>query len=246
MPQIQFSLIKITTRKLVLAGSVLLVLVIGLVVFLLINTGNTLREDRQAQIQTIERDTNNNQQQVRRILMKRVGNGLTEYIEILGNGEINLYDANMNRLKTRQLGIARTRSIFLDIEESLRGNRTIAGWDGYQIIVDTNSGRTTIDGGGSGGDNGQWDDIIKEIEDTEDTVFAPTPTPRPTATPVIVPVNQITPTMTTVIVPTSIPTSIVGAPTPLPDYRTNPPFTCEEYDYLGRPVAISNVICGAD
>jgi hypothetical protein len=246
MPQHKFHRLLTTSHIFVILAVVLGGLVI-VAVYLLSGAGRQLGDQRSDQVQQAQAPQNRGEQEVRRVLLKRMNQGVVEYIEILANGEMNIYDENMIKIRSRRLGIARVRSIFLDIEESLNGNRTLNGWDGYQIIVDTNKGQTIIDGGGSGGGgNGQWDEIIKEIEDTKETVFAPTATPRPTHTPVPPSTNNPTPTPTNIQIVLPTPTLIAGEPTPLPNYLTDPPFTCAEYDYLGRPIAISNVICGAD
>lgn len=192
--------------------------------------------------------------QVRKVTIKRLNElGEEEWVEILANGEVRVYDKDGNLKKTGGQGFARTRNLFDSINRYLDDEtQPLDGLDGViEIIVETNKGTQIIVGGGGGGNTNPGNDlgqIIKDIIDYVDEALQPTPTPAPSPTP-----NPLGPTVTPWVTqayvsptPNLQATPGPGTPTPLPAYMTNPPFSCSDYDYLGRPVAISNVICGAD
>lgn len=180
--------------------------------------------------------------QIKRILLKKETNAGTFFYEIFQNGQVNIYDANMNLLKSGLQGFGRTNSLFDDIDklmELLKNNLK----SGYTLIVETTTGTETYIGTGTGG-NKQIDDLIGNIEDLVNDTFAPTPTIAPTHTPVPgQPTRTPTPSPTGHLLnPTVTPTLNPLTPTPLPGYMTAPPFKCEDYD-ISRPFTISNVMC---
>jgi hypothetical protein len=186
--------------------------------------------------------------QVRNVLLKRFKeDGTVEYYEILPNGTINVYDANMNLIKTGLQGYYKIDRLYKLIERNL-DNLKSSGTGTIQLTITTNKGTIIIYVDEDEIDD-IVDDIIEEIEDIVEDTFAPTPTPAPSVTGAPPPPsNSPTPLLSATPgpSPTPAPPTLTPTPTPLPDYMTAPPFTCEDYANLGHPVTISNIICGAD
>lgn len=184
-------------------------------------------------------------QQVKRIWLKRWRDGAWEYTEIWENGKLCVYDEKMELKRCGRMGIARVRSLFLDMENRLgEGIIDMMGGGGnYEIWIETEKGRSRISGGGN---NQDWDEIVDNIGYIEEQIFKPTPTTGPTLTPR--PTQAVGPPVTAGggALPTATPVLLPGEPTPLPGYLSAPPFSCEDYEFLNRPVTISNVICGVD
>lgn len=184
-------------------------------------------------------------QQVKRVLIRREGPNGVEYLEILLDGTINLYDANMKLIKTGLQGYGRVNSILDDFAKNLyRLDQYLNGRGRYTITIYTNQGTYTYTSNGTGSGNTLLDDLVDEIDDLVDDTFTPTPTPAPTYTPAPPPTAGPSPTS-----PPAVPTPTIPwnplTPTPLPAYMTNPPFICSDYD-LNRPTNISNIICFPD
>ncbi|OGV96525.1 hypothetical protein A2W24_03355 [Microgenomates group bacterium RBG_16_45_19] len=184
------------------------------------------------------------QHQVKRVLLKRLGPNGLEYLEILADGTVNLYDADMNLIKSGLQGFGRVNSLLDDIAKNMKlWQLNLRGRGNYTLIVETNMGTYTytITGGGSG--DSDLDDILDNLEDLGNDTFAPTPIPQPTT---IVPTAPpgASPTPTTSYLPGITPTLPPNplTPTPLPGYMTAPPFSCNDY-YLNRPITISNILC---
>ena len=190
--------------------------------------------------------------QIKRILLRYSSAAGVQYLEILANGTINLYDQNMKLLKSGLRGFGQVNSLFDDITKNWDYWKDhMLGNGNYTLIIDTNTGQYTfvITGGGvtggSGGSN-PVDDLIGGLIDLGNDTFTPTPTPHPTPTP---PIHPPTPTPTPETYPTMTPDPNVTpnplTPTPLPGYVTAPPFKCEDYK-SDHPFIISNIICGLD
>jgi len=202
------------------------------------NFARSQAEQMQPPLTPVKRD-------IKRILLKKtLTNGSIQYIEILQNGLVNIYDADMNLLKSGLSGYYKVRQLYQRINDHL-DSFTSDSQGQYVLTIDTSHGQfiividETIDS--------IINDIIKDIEDITEEVFAPTPTPAPTITPAP---NSPSPT-TVPTSPTSpqdpTPTTNPAAtPTPLPDYLSAPPFDCSDYRYINRPVNISNIMCGIE
>lgn len=237
-------------RFLLLGLVLLLLVVVGIVTYLGLSLRAPLSDTRQQQITQTETETGLSGQQIRRLLFKRLVNGEVEYVEILSNGEINIYDANMKLKKRGLIGFARMRQLFYDLEEYLGkhpGTIFSSCLQGMEITLETEQGITVIKNqpGACKDDQDPFKDTGQIIDELVDQLFSPTPTLIPSPTIIISHNQNPSPTTTN---PNLLPTLTItpGGPTPIPDYQTAPPFTCEEYKYLGRPINISNVICGAD
>jgi hypothetical protein len=181
--------------------------------------------------------------QVKRIFLERETENGIEYIEILANGTINVYDLNHKLIKTGLQGFSRINSLFDDIDR--HWDTLFGGSKGKcRLTIETNFGITVIDCGGSSGGGGTGEDIIDDIEEITDNTFEPTPTFAPTSNPApTIPWPTDTPWPTYLPTPNLSITPGGPTPTPLPGYMTAPPFRCEDYK-LNHPFAISNVICG--
>lgn len=239
--------------KLVVALGIGFFVIVGISIILAVQLAQSSRQQYDAyQEQQFAAPEGSVRRQVRRVLLERINEqGETEYVEILNSGQINRYDANMNLIKSGMMGYYRVDNLFNRINRLLSGDEETLGFGGkgkYKLIIDTNQGTTTIiiddDGEGDGGD---WDEIIDEIEDVDEGTFSPTPTPLPTVTPVpgVGPSPTPTPTLSP-LAPTPTPTIAPGEPTPLPDYMTADPFTCEDVHTSGRPITVSQILCGLD
>ena len=126
---------------------------------------------------------------------------------------------------------------------------------GYRLIIETNKGVYEIEvigggGDGGGGGGGGIDEIIDYIEDIEDETLDPTPTPPHTPIPTqyhatpTPPQSTISPNISPSITPSPSPTLAPGEPTPLPEYMTRDPFTCDDVYQSGKPITVSNIHCG--
>jgi len=246
------------SKKILLTFGISFALIAVLLVMAGIAMNNRAREAfllRQAQEQASPQTAV--KRQVKRVLLKRESKEGIEYIEILPNGQVNIYDENFNLKKSGTQGYTTVNNLYDKINRNLDSldQLNFGGNAKYTLTVETNQGSTTIiidnNGGDVGGDglDDDLEDIIEDIEDIEDEVENPPPTASPQPSPTIGPSPTgfiPTPSATPVISPTPTPSPGPGTPTPLPGYMTAPPFTCDDYDNLGRPVIISNTTCGAD
>lgn len=182
--------------------------------------------------------------QVKRVMLKReLADGSIEYIEIFPNGTVNIYDGDMNLIKSGLQGFYRVNLLYNLIDRSL-DDLSSASSGQNTLTIETNQGTVIIILPDDLDD--LLNEIVDDIEDIAEDTFSPTPTFSPTHTPVpgqptATPLPSFLPTLT----PSPIP--VFGGsptPTPLPDYMTAPPFTCEDYADIGRPVTISNISCG--
>lgn len=232
---------KLSTKLIILLIFIFLIIVIG--IFIITTSVANLTGQRIAQTQEVNPASPSItlKRQIKRVLLKKETDEGTFYYEILQNGQVNIYDANMNLLKSGLQGYGRTNSLFDDIDklmDLLRNNLK----SGYTLIIETTTGTETYTGTGPGGNN-PIDDLIDNIEDLVNDTFTPTPTIAPTSTPLPgQPTRTPTPTQVSLLNPTPTPTSNPLTPTPLPEYMTAPPFKCEDYD-ISRPFTISNVMC---
>lgn len=197
-------------------------------------------------------------EEVKRITLKRRGEQGEETIEILPNGQINVYDANGRLIRTSLLGFANTNNLFEDIARNLdqfKQTGTKSGDGNYELTIETNKGTTTVvvtdDGDETNDDDDDIiDDTIDDIEDIEDDTFSPTPTPNtqtpppggsPSPDPTPGPTWTPAPTLPPGASPTPVPSG-----TPIPDYLLAPPFECGDYYTGGKPIHISQTTCGFD
>lgn len=249
MAKIKFSInLQSSTNKLIIA-SVAFVIILSTALLIAISLSNKAREQAQQQLaQQFEAPKEAVKTQVKKVLYRYTDeNGKVFYAEILITGQVNLYDENFNLLKSGIQGFARINNLLDYINRNSDGLDPNGEGDN-SLTIETNKGTIVINFDDDLDDI--LDEIIDEIEDIIDDTFSPTPTPLP-PTPTITPGGPIiptsSPTPTTIQPsPTITPGGPTPTPTPLPDYMTAPPFTCEDYEALGRSVIISNVICGAD
>lgn len=186
-------------------------------------------------------------QQVQRVLLRRIGPNGVEYLEILSEGTVNLYDANMKLIKSGLQGFGRLTNLFINLEQKLAGGASSFSCPKeYTLTLFTNIGTYTCKPDGSSDWGLPTQDLIDELEDIVDDTFAPTPTLRPTSTPPAIPPSKTpTPQILNLTPQPTGPDWNPLTPTPLPGYMTAPPFSCSDYE-VGRPFTISNVICGVD
>lgn len=181
--------------------------------------------------------------QVRRIKLSREGED--EVVEILLNGQVNIYDKNGKLIKSGLKGFYDISTLFAGIENNWGALASEFGGSGkFTLEIETNQGTTIIEGEGNGGDGG----IIDDIGDTGEEILNPSPTPTPEPTippgsPTPPPTGEPTPTPSSTPLPPGSSPTPTPSPTPLPPYMVAPPFTCEDYQGT-RPKIISNIICG--
>lgn len=230
---------------------IIFMLVVGVLIFGGLKASQLFRQQfASRQAQQMKAPTVPTKREVKRLLLKKtLEDGSINYYEILSNGVINIFDENMNLIKTDFSSYYRVKALFDKINANLDGIASDS--QGKTILtIYTNMGEVTIiiDDDLHDELDDIIDDILDDIDDVIDDAFAPTPTLQPTSTPA-----PGQPTSTPAPTPTSHPIGGPSAtpapnatPTPLPDYMTAPPFKCSDYENLGRPINISNVICGAD
>lgn len=256
MPAKPSKLTRLSGTKLVIGFFLVFIIIIGLALIF----GSRLADLYRAQFtsrqeQLMQSPATAVKRQVKRVLLKReTEDGEIEYVEILPNGKVTVYDANMNIKKSGLQGFSRINRLFNNINDNLDNlDEYYSGGGGvYEITIETNQGTTTINTGGGDDGEGEGDedinDIIEDIEDIEDDTFNPTPTPAPTLTPLpgASPTPLPSPTLPPGI-PSPTPTpGPTPTPTPLPDYMTAPPFSCDDYYSSGKPLIITNILCGLD
>lgn len=186
---------------------------------------------------------------VKKALLRRHTDHGDEILEILEDGTVNLYDANMRLIKSGLQGFGRLTNLFKNFDDLLKaGNRQFVCPIAYQLTLVTSLGTYTCTPPEANQTLPGTDDLIDEFEDMVDDTFAPTPTYRPTNTPA----PTTAPGYPTATPAPFVPTPRVTdpdwnplTPTPLPEYMLAPPFSCSDY-HLNHPFTISNVICGAD
>ena len=244
--QSRLSLFSTTTGKIV-ALTIASVGILGLIIIITLQLSISARERaRQNLAQQFESPQEAVKSQVKRVLYKQVSDdGTITYYEILADGTVNVFDENMNLIRSGKQGFGKINDLFKRLNNDLDSfDRSSTGKN--MLLIETNKGTIIIY---FDDDDEDLNDYIDEIEDIVEDTFTPTPTPQP-------PLPTLTPGGPT-LTPTPWPThgpptptqGIIGptpTPTPLPDYMTAPPFDCETYKHLGRPVTISNIVCGID
>jgi hypothetical protein len=250
MPIIKPSSSKLSKTQILLLLLIVFFIFVSVLIFAGLRASTRFREDFAiSQAEQAKSPEVAVKRDVKRILLKKMNDdGSFQFIEILPNGLVNIYDANMNLIKSDLSGYAQVRRLFEKINRNL-DDFTSDESGNYTLTVNTNKGDFTIVINDLLNDliHDIIRDIIKDIDDIVEVVFAPTPTPAPlpTTSP-----NQPTPTAIpypTLIIYGPSPTPNPNAtPTPLPDYMTAPPFKCSDYKYLNRPINISNIVCGLD
>lgn len=229
---------KVLLLALVFVGVISAVLIIG------VNLSAIARKRAQDRLaQQFEAPKDAVKTQVKKAVYKFIDeDGNVRYAEILSSGQVNLYDENYNLLKAGIQGFARINNLLKNL------NTNYSDYEGsgdgeYTLTIETNKGTVVIN------IEEIPEEIIEEIEEIIEETFSPTPTPIPPS-PTSIPSGPTSTPTPTIFQPTTAPTITPGGPsptpTPLPDYMTAPPFTCDDYSGYGRPVTISNVICGAD
>lgn len=224
----------------------------GVVIIALLMIGSAFSSSRrqeevirqQVKLEELERVY---RKQVKRLTMKRKGaDGEDEIIEIQLTGHVNIYELNGDLKKAGIQGFFKVDSLLDKVDRMLDEDVDVYSSipiQGCSITVETNSGIVYI----PCEDN---EELVDEIETVVDETLNPTPTLIPVFSPTAVPPSSTPGPSPTLGPPTATPTPTgpgpTPTPTPLPDYMTAPPFTCEAYAALGRPVAISQTVCGAD
>lgn len=221
------------------------VLIMGVILLIIISYARRSQQNlQQLQQQQAESPETAVQRQVQNVLLRRqLDDGTIVFYEILRSGQVNIYDSDMNLIRSGIQGYYKVDNLFNMINRELDDYDTSKTTGKYALTINTNQGQLTI----YIDDDDILDDLVDEVEEIVEEPFLPTPTPAPSATPVpgqptSTPAPGSSPTPTPLPAPT-----IPGAsptPTPLPDYMTAPPFTCEQYADLGRPISISNILCG--
>lgn len=215
-----------TSTFIIATATIAFLLIIGIVFFITFKLGQKTGSTPTQQLIETSRDGGAEDQQIKRIRFIKQSTG--EIMEIMMDGTVKYYDKNGKLIKTGRRGFAETQQILRKFEWLINNGKTIEGGD-YRIEIETEEGTIIVNPGGGGTGGGDIDDAIDFIDRT----INPTPTPRPSPTP-----------------STGLPTpnpSITPSPSPIleyPDYLTAPPFTCEDYYKGGKPLKISNIICG--
>jgi hypothetical protein len=222
MVKVKFS----PTTILIGVGIIIFILILGIVFFMTVKIGQKKSIGNNQQLIEASRENGENYQQIRRIRFTKTADG--ESMEILMDGTVRYYDKNGKLIKSGRRGFAETQNIFRRFEWLLNNNQLIEGGE-YQIEIETQKGTTLINPGGSG----QGGDIINDAIDFIDQTLNPTPTPIPSATPL--------PSSTPYGDPPASPN-----PSTTPDYSSAPPFKCSDYYTSGKPIKISNIICGPE
>lgn len=236
-------------NQIVVALAVVFFIVVpGTLILVYVNSQKAAQQRLEQQAKAFESPEFATKRHIRKISLKRSGENGEETIEITASGKVYQYDAFGNLIKSGLMGFADVQSLFDKLNRNLDSfGQTYFGSGKYTLIIESNKGTVVIEvnEGDGGNDNGNpVDEVIDEIEDIiEETLYpSPTPVPPPTiynpnATPTPIP-------SPTIPVATPTPTLAPGQPTPLPAYMLAPTFTCEEVYSGGRPLPVSNTICG--
>lgn len=215
----------ISTPTILISSAVFVfLLIIGMVFYVTYQFGQKAKVGESQQMIEVSRGGGDEAQQVRRIRFTKQSNG--ESMEIYMDGTIKYFDINGKLIKTGRRGFAETQNIFRKFEWLINSKQTIEGGD-YRIEIETEEGTIIVDPGGSGGGGDEIDDAIDFIDQT----INPTPTPRPSPTGSPIPTATITP-------------SPEINPSPTPSDIPMIPFKCEDYYTSGKPIQISNILCG--
>lgn len=237
------------SKPLIVLG-VIFFLLISVLIFAGLRASSLFRQNyEQSQSEQLNPPLTPVKRDIKRVLLKQtLEDGSIQFIEILPNGLVNIYDENMSLIKSDLSSYYKVRRLYQKINQNL-DSLTSDSSGNLIFTIDTNQGRFTIIFDQTIKDliHDIINDILDDIEDIVDEAFAPTPTLAPTAT-----LAPNAPTPTPITFPTTPPfgpsptPDPSATPTPLPDYMTAPPFSCDDYRYLNRPINISNIICGVD
>lgn len=252
IPRVLFLPSALNQRKnqIVVALAVVFFIVVpGTLILVYVNSQKAAQQRLEQQAKAFESPDFATKRQIRKITLKRTDeNNNEETIEITASGKVNQYDAFGTLIKSGLMGFADVQSLFDKLNRNVDSfDQTYFGSEKYTLIIETNKGTIVIEvneGDGGNGNGNPIDEVIDEIEDSIEGTLYPSPTPvppptiyNPNATPTPIP-------SPTIPVATPTPTLAPGQPTPLPAYMLAPTFTCEEVYSGGRPLPVSNTICG--
>jgi hypothetical protein len=225
------------------------IVVPGALIIAYINSQKAREQRLEQQAKAFESPEFATKRHIRKISLKRDGENGQELIEITASGKVHQYDAQGNLIKSGLMGFADVQSLFDNLNRNLDSfGKTHFGSGNYTLIVESNKGIEVIevtDGEETGEDN-PLDYIIEEIEEIIEETLYPTPTLAPPPTIFNPNATPIPPSPTPTRAPTPTPTLAPGAPTPLPAYMLAPTFTCEDVYSGGKPLPVSNTVCGAN
>ncbi len=216
-----------TTGVIIGIGIGVFVVIVSMIFFISYKLGQKTSVTPTQQLVDTSRQSDKVDQQIRRIKFTKT-NG--ESMEILMDGTVNQYDKSGKLTKTRRRGFAETQNVLRQFEWLINNGKSIESKD-YQIEIETQTGTITINPGTGG--TGPGGSVIDDAIDFIDKTVNPTPTPKPATPP---PGSQSTPHPSSQPSPTPLPTA--------PDYLSAPPFNCSDYYTTGKPLKISNTVCG--
>lgn len=238
-------------NQILLALAVVFFIVIpGTLIVVYVNSQKATQQRLEQQAKAFESPDFATKRQIRKISLKRDGENGAELIEITASGKVLHYDAQGNLIKSGLMGFADVKDLFDKLNRNLDSfGQGYFGSGNYTLIIETNMGTTTVEvtqgGDGDDGDD-PLNDIIDEVEDIIEETLYPTPTLVPPPTIYNPNATPVPPSPTRSRAPTPTPTLAPGVPTPLPAYMLAPTFTCEEVYKGGKPLPVSNTVCGAN
>lgn len=223
------------------------IVVPGTLIIAYINSQKAREQRLEQQAKAFESPEFATKRHIRKISLKRDGENGQELIEITASGKVHHYDAQGNLIKSGLMGFADVQSLFDNVNRNLDSfGKTHFGSGNYTLIVESNKGIEVIEVSEGEGEDNPIDDIIDKIEEIIEETLYPTPTLAPPPTIFNPNATPMPPTPTPTRAPTPTPTLAPGAPTPLPAYMLAPTFTCEEVYSGGKPLPVSNTVCGAN
>ncbi len=223
------------------------IIIPGTLIVVYVNSQKAAQERIEQQAKAFESPEFATKRQIRKISLKRTGENGEETIDITASGKVYHYDAFGNLIKSGLMGFADVQNLFDKLNRNLDSfGQTSFGSGNYTLTIETSTGTTVIEVTEGGDGDDPIDDIIDEVEDVTEETLYPTPTQVPTPTTYNPNATPVPPSPTLARVPSPTPTLAPGVPTPLPAYMLAPTFTCEEVYSGGRPLPVSNTMCGAN
>ena len=235
-------------NQILLALTVVFFIVIpGTLITVYVNSQKAAQQRLEQQAKAFESPDFATKRQIRKISLKRDGENGEELIEITASGKVLHYDAQGNLIKSGLMGFADVKELYDKLNRNLDSfGQTYFGSGNYTLSIETNQGTTVVEVTEGGDGDNPIDDIIDEVEDVIEETLYPTPTLVPPPTIYNPNATPIPPSPTRARAPTPTPTLAPGVPTPLPAYMLAPTFTCEEVYTGGKPLPVSNTVCGAN
>jgi hypothetical protein len=235
-------------NQVILALAVTFLIVIpGTLIIAYINSQKAIEQRMEQQAKAFESPEFATKRHIRKISLKRDGENGQELIEITASGKVYHYDAQGNLIKSGLMGFADVKALFDNLNRNFNAfGQKHFGSGNYTLIIESNKGIEVIEVTEGEGGGSPIDDIIKDIEEIIEETLYPTPTIAPPPTIFNPNATPMPPSPTPTRSPTPTPTLAPGAPTPLPAYMLAPTFTCEEVYSGGKPLPVSNTVCGAN